>query len=123
MVLVVDDDVMVVEVVRKWLEREGYRVETCQNGQEAYAKLRTPDCQCVLLDIRMPLINGAELLLLMQSEGIQLPAIVMAGFKDFDEKEMKNFQNVVAFLHKPMDMKRLMETVAKYAKPDAVIHC
>lgn len=117
MVLVVDDDVLVVEVVRKWLEREGYRVETCQNGQEAFGKLRAADCQCMLLDIRMPLINGVELLLLMQSEGIRVPTIVIAGFKDFDEKEMKSFANVVAFLPKPMDMKRLMETVAKYAKP------
>jgi len=85
MILVVDDDEQIVETLRTMLQQVGYRVETASNGGEAYEKVKTPDCKCMLLDINMPEVSGAELLLLMQAEDIRIPTIVMAGFDDFDE--------------------------------------
>jgi DNA-binding NtrC family response regulator len=111
MVLVVDDDILIVEVLRKWLEKEGFDVGVCHDGQAAYEALRASRCDCMLLDVHMPLIGGVELLLLMQAEGIQVPTIVMAGSGDYDEEEMKQFQNVVAYLPKPFEMQHMIDTV------------
>jgi two-component system response regulator HydG len=111
MVLVVDDDDGVVGALRVWLKKRGFEVVSCRDGQEAYRYVKRKKCKCMILDIHMPNINGIELLILMQAEGIKVPTIVMAGFDDFDEAEMKNFSNVVKFFKKPFDMKEMMSTV------------
>ena len=116
-VLVVDDDTRVVQTLRTMLQSEGYRVETSANGLEAYQRIKSTGCECLLLDVNMPKINGVELLLLMQTEGLRVPTIVMAGFEDFEEREMKKFSNVVAFLKKPFDSETLTDTVRKHVAP------
>ncbi len=115
MILVVDDDQKIVKLLRRVLELEGYMVETAANGGEAYGLVKSPDCKCMILDINMPGINGIELLLLMQTEGITVPTIVMAGFKGYDEAEMKEFSSVVRFLPKPFEMEALLEAVREHA--------
>ena len=117
MILVVDDDASIVGLVSLVLEREGYRVETATNGVAAYGHIKSPDCNGMLLDISMPKINGVELLMLMQAEDISVPTIVMSGFDDYDEKELKNFCNVVKYLQKPFDMDDMLRAVRKHAKP------
>jgi len=117
MVLVVDDDKVIAEALRALLAQEGYTVKAVHNGGEAYAYARSPDCRCMLLDINMPHINGIELLLLLQSEGVKLPTIVMAGTGDFSGTEMKQFANVRKFLHKPFNMDEMLKTVKEYATP------
>ena len=116
MILVVDDNQALVDVLRVILTKEGYRVETAGNGVEAFAHLRSPDCKCMLLDVNMPKINGAELLLLMQAEGIHVPTIVMAGFEDFDAREMKQFGNVVALMRKPFEVGDMLDAIRKHRK-------
>lgn len=116
MVLVVDDDVSLARLLETALQKEGYRVETAANGVEAYKKVQSPDCKCMLLDINMPQLNGVELLMLMQAEGIAVPTIVMAGFPDFNESEMKQFESVVAFLGKPFSMEKLAATIKSSIK-------
>ena len=117
MILVVDDDAAIVEALQVMLEREGYTVLTAANGFEAHELLRKHECRCILLDINMPKLNGIELLLLMQAEEIIVPAIVMAGFEDFEDQEMHQFSNVVEFFPKPFKLDDVLETVKKYALP------
>jgi DNA-binding NtrC family response regulator len=102
MILVVDDDKILTQLLRTLLEGEGYEVRVANGGESAYKHLKDPKCKAMLLDIRMPGINGAELLMLMAAENIKVPVIVMAGFPDFDESEMKQFPNVKKFFHKPL---------------------
>jgi DNA-binding NtrC family response regulator len=117
MILVVDDEPDLRNVLSRSLSHHGYRVETARDGAEAFALLKSPDCKCMLLDINMPRINGVELLLLMQAEDIHVPTIVMAGFEDYDEEEMKQFANVAALLHKPFQLDDALEAIKKYALP------
>lgn len=116
MVLVVDDDKSITEALKTLLAQEGFTVKTATNGGEAYAYAKSPDCKCMLLDINMPHINGVELLLILQSEGVKLPTIVMAGMGDFSGGEMKQFANVRQFFRKPFDMDDMLKTVQTYAK-------
>jgi len=111
MILVVDDDQAICTLVKTVLENQGYRVATAADGVEAFDLVKSATCRCVLLDMNMPRINGAELLLLMQAEGLKVPTIVMAGFEGFDEKELKEFGNVVHFLQKPFSMDDMLKMV------------
>ena len=116
MILVVDDDDEVVDVLKRALDGSGYRVETASNGLEAFEHLKDPQCKCMLLDVNMPKLNGIELLLLMQSEGIEIPTIVMAGFTDFNDDEMKNFANVAEFFQKPFTIKDMLAAIEKHKR-------
>lgn len=115
MILIVDDDTSIVQSLSRALNKRGYEVQSASNGVDAYAILRSPDCQCILLDVNMPKVNGIELLLLMQAESIEIPTIVMAGFADFDEDEMRQFDNVVGFFGKPFLMKDMLHVVEQFA--------
>lgn len=115
MVLVVDDDKVIAEALKGLLVLEGFTVKTASNGGEAYRYAKSPDCQCMLLDINMPHVNGIELLLLLQAEGVRLPTIIMAGIGDFSGTEMKQFANVKNFFQKPFQMDEMLKTVRQYA--------
>jgi len=117
MILVVDDEPDLRKVLSRSLVHHGYRVETAADGAEAFDHLKSPDCKCMLLDINMPRINGVELLLLMQAEDIHIPTIVMAGFDDYDETEMKQFANVATLLHKPFQLDDALDAIKEYALP------
>lgn len=116
MILVVDDDKILTQLLKTLLEEAGYEVRVANDGESAYAHLKDPKCKAMLLDIRMPGINGAELLMLMAAEGIKIPVIVMAGFPDFDEAEMKQFPNVKKMFHKPLYPEDVLAAVREFAR-------
>ena len=115
MILVADDDKILTQLLTRLLEDEGYEVRVAHDGEEAYKHLQDPKCKAMLLDIRMPNINGAELLMLMAADGVKVPVIVMAGFPDFDEQEMKQFPNVKRLFHKPLYPEEVLSAVKEHA--------
>jgi DNA-binding NtrC family response regulator len=115
MVLVVDDDKVLTRLLRKLLEDAGYRVNVANRGEDAYQHLKDPDCKVMLLDMRMPGINGAELLMLMTADGIEVPVIVMAAFPDFSEEELQEFPVVKRLFHKPFYPEELLAAVQEIA--------
>ena len=115
MILVVDDEQVIVALLKDTLSARGYEVESASNGVEAYELVKSKSYECMVLDINMPQLNGVELLLLMQADGIEVPTIVMAAFDDFRESEMKQFTNVVRYFPKPFDTEELLEVVKKHA--------
>lgn len=116
MILVVDDDKTLVQLVRELLEKTGYEVRSAFDGAEAYRHVKDPKCKGVILDFHMPHLNGPELLMLMASDAIELPVIVMTGNHDFDETEMKQFSNVKKLLFKPLYPEELLAAVQKHFK-------
>ena len=116
MILIVDDDDQLRSLLETALKDVGFRVETAVDGVDAYKHLTSEDCRCMLLDVNMPRINGIELLLLMQSEGLQVPTIVMAGHGDFAEDEMWSFANVKAFMPKPFSIADLVKAIQTHAR-------
>jgi DNA-binding NtrC family response regulator len=115
MILVVDDDKVITRLLRNSLEDAGYEVRVANDGEEAYQHLKDPKCKCMLLDMRMPGINGAELLMLMSADNIRVPVIVMSANPDFSEQEMKEFGNVKKLFHKPFYTEEMLEAVKQIA--------
>ena len=118
MILVVDDSGALVESIAGNLERLGFAVESASDGVEAFDHLRNPRCKLMLLSLKVPRINGAELLILMGAEGIEVPVIVMGQMADLSADEMADFPDVVDFIKKPFPMEELVEKVLKHARSE-----
>ena len=116
MILVVDDDRELVDLLKIWLEAGGYDVQTAPDGAAAHDAAMSDDCQCMILDVNMPNINGPALLLILHSEGRHVPVIVMTGVPGFTKREMQQFDNVVAFLEKPVQRDAFMATIEQHAR-------
>ncbi len=116
MIVVADDDRTMAALIRELLVAEGYEVRTAYDGGEAYRHLRDPQCKGMLLDVHMPGVNGPELLLLMEAEGIRCPVLVLTADPDFDEAEMKQFANVKRLFHKPFYPEAVLSAVRQHCE-------
>jgi len=120
MILVVDDDALLAGTLAVAFEKEGYRVQMANDGEEAYRYIKDPDCKLLLLDMHMPRVNGAELLIIMANEGINVPTIAMSSFRDFTAEELKGFSMVVGLLRKPFDIEEVISLAKEHAaRPSA----
>ncbi len=106
-VLVVEDDVDFRELLADHLAARGLRVRTAGNGAEALAVLADPgaDVGIVLLDLRMPVMDGFELCQRLERLGRPVPIVVMTA--EHETKRIERFPWVVAVLYKPLDVARL----------------
>ncbi len=78
-VLVVDDDQAFRSVLRRALERTGYRTLLAGDGRAAWGQLQTHQVDLVLTDLIMPDVEGVELILRIRREYPHLPVIAMSG--------------------------------------------
>ena len=82
--LVVDDDPYVLESLSSLLTEFGYTVSTCQNGRDAFEKIKELRFDVVLTDIKMPEITGIELLRHIHIFDPQIPVILLTAFAELD---------------------------------------
>ncbi len=117
-VLVVDDDESILDFVREALEDAGYRVETATDGGEALelAARRPPDL--ILLDMRMPIVDGWEFAeRYRQSPGPHAPMIVMTAARDAEAIAADIHAD--GYLAKPFTLDSLLDLVERYRQPAA----
>ena len=86
-VLVVEDESSLRDLLREELTRSGYQVETASDGFEGLAKYGVDLCDVVLLDIRMPGMDGIEVLRRMRCESTVPEVIVCTGYAKLDQYE------------------------------------
>jgi two-component system, OmpR family, response regulator len=84
-VLIVDDEAGIVELMRDFLEVDGFAVRAARNGAEALAALANDPVDCVLLDIMMPGVSGFELLRSIR-EVTDVPVLFLSARDDASDK-------------------------------------
>ncbi len=114
-VLVVDDDPMIREVVAQALEFEGYTVESAANGLEALAAIEQERPAVVLLDMRMPVLDGWGFARELRARGHDVPIVVMTATQD-PERWAEQIE-AQACLAKPFDLTALTNTVERFMSP------
>ena len=115
-VLIVEDDLDTREMLGRFLELEGYTVETAENGRRALERLGSGVGACViLLDLMMPVMDGWQ----FRQEQIRdasladIPVIVVsAAGRERLEKIQAN-----AYLSKPVDLDELLGCVTQFCRP------
>jgi len=115
-ILVIDDERIITKTVGNLLEREGYVVEVAGSGLEAIKKVKNTDFDLIVVDIRMPQMNGLETIVgikkyLKEEKKPDIPAIFITGYADSEAPlKAEKFGKVI---FKPFDMKEFLEEVAK----------
>lgn len=81
-ILVVDDQQDLQELLTRILAKEGYSVDSAADGEEALGKLRERSFNLVLTDVKMPGLNGFDLIQLIKKEFPSIGVIVMTAYGD-----------------------------------------
>ncbi|MFY0684315.1 MAG: hybrid sensor histidine kinase/response regulator [Balneola sp.] len=115
LILVVDDAQANVVLLSHILEKEGFRVEKCYDGDEALEKIKQNTPDLILLDIMMPNMSGIEVgEELRRSEYEYIPIIFLSSSKDSVDKVQAFESGGVDFLNKPFDKDELLIRVRNH---------
>lgn len=115
-ILVVDDEEDVRDVLKLHLEQEGFhRVLSASNGEAAIKILKQGDnltgIGLILCDIRMPKVNGVELIDYFKKEAPGIPIVVITGYPDTELAVSLMKKGVKDYLVKPVEKEKLLEKV------------
>jgi len=118
LILVVDDDSGTCDVLRNILTRKGYRVGIAHTGEAAIAMAREKAYDIILIDMKLPTINGLETYLAIKKVSPQAVAVMMTAYRqemnELVEQALSN--NAYACLHKPLDMEEMLRLIEEIQK-------
>jgi DNA-binding NtrC family response regulator len=109
-ILVVDDDVGILRVFERILEKEGYMVETAETGKEALEKIKNEKFNVCLIDVRLPDMDGTDLLHKMANDSETIK-IIVTGFSTEEVGKRAADYGADDFLVKPVRAEELIATV------------
>jgi response regulator RpfG family c-di-GMP phosphodiesterase len=116
-VLCVDDEPSILSALRRVLRVEGCRLLVAQGGAEALAILATESVDVVVSDMRMPGMDGAQLLARVREEWPGTARILLTGYADMDATIAAiNNGQIYRYIHKPWDEHELRLTVRQAAE-------
>lgn len=111
LVHVVDDDDAVRRSVGFMLKTSGYLVNSYASGTDLLKNARELDRGCILLDIRMPGMDGLEVQQQLQSTGVSLPVIIMTGHGDIPLSVRAMKAGAIDFIEKPFEKAVLLSAI------------
>jgi signal transduction histidine kinase/HD-like signal output (HDOD) protein/ActR/RegA family two-component response regulator len=117
-ILVVDDEAHIREIMTELLEAEGYTVQTVQNGEEALDQLTQKHYDLMLLDMRMPLRNGLQVLQTIKETNNGIPVIVVTGLASKEEMRKAESMGASKCLCKPFHAKGLLKEIKSVLKAE-----
>jgi FixJ family two-component response regulator len=101
-ILIVDDDLAVRESLKFALELEGLAVRVCGSGEELLNHPDLPAARCILLDYKMPVMDGLEVLDQLATRKIQVPVILITSRATSAVLRRARAAGVRRFLEKPL---------------------
>ena len=110
-ILVVDDDVNIRNTMKAILEDEGYLVDLAATGNDAIKKTKKTAYNIALLDIRLPDMEGVELLKLIKDTVPRTRKIMITGYPSMQNSIAALNKNADAYLIKPLDVEKVLNTV------------
>ena len=120
-ILIVDDDEAMTRTLGDILELVGHDVTAVHNGSEAVAMVERATFHCVLMDIRMPVMNGVEALKQIKKIAPECPVIMMTAYAVHDLIEEAKREGALAVVYKPIEPSRVVELVQKLRQESSVI--
>lgn len=110
-ILIVDDEPMIRETLREILEFEKFEVEEAEQGKHALSLMKRNKYDVILCDIKMPEVDGMEVLEKAQELAPDTPVIMISGHGTVDTAVDATKKGAFDFISKPPDLNRLLVTV------------
>ena len=118
-ILLVDDEEDFLSSAAKALERRGLEVQTARDGAEAFARIERHPVDVVVLDVKMPGLDGVEVFRRLKKEGQRLPVIILTGHGSIPQAFEVSKEGVYDYLAKPCDMDVLASMIKEAAQAHA----
>lgn len=118
-ILVVDDQIGVRRLIQEIFRDSEFRVATAGHGQEALAAAGLDLPSIVLLDMKMPVMDGLETLRALRSVHPKLPVIMMTAVGDGDRVQEALSLGAVTCVHKPFDIFELRKLIEDLLQKEA----
>lgn len=110
-ILVIDDDQSIRKTLAAILEDEGYLVDTVENGKQAIDKSKTEFYNLTLIDIRLPDMEGTELLTRMRDTTPKMRKIIITGYPSLQNTMEALNKGADAYILKPFDTEKILKTI------------
>jgi len=110
-VFIVDDDAAVRAGLSMLVESCGWAVRSCGSAEEFLGAYDRDAWGCLLLDLQMPGISGADLLHILIEQGIDLPVIIVTAYKDHPMTDRARAAGARAVIAKPFDEGDLLREI------------
>jgi DNA-binding NtrC family response regulator len=110
-ILVVDDDENIRITIEAILQNEGYTVDVAASGGDAIKKSEKTAYNVALIDIRLPDMEGTELLTKMKDTVPKIRKIILTGYPSMQNAIEAVNKKADAYIIKPVDVKQLLNTI------------
>jgi DNA-binding NtrC family response regulator len=110
-IIIIDDDESIRQVLKTILEEEGYAVDTADTGKEAVLKTNEKVYNLALIDMRLPDIEGIDLILKIKDTTPRMRKIIVTGYPTIQNAMEAVNRQADAFILKPFDVERVLQTI------------
>ena len=114
--LVVDDEVDICDFVKNFFKERNFEVFVAYNGEEAVDIVRSKNPEIMLLDIKMPVMDGIETLKAVRRMGSEIKVIMITAVEDSRKAEDAKHHGAVEYITKPLLLEQLERTVLTVAE-------
>ncbi len=110
-ILVIDDDENITKVVSAILKDQGYSVDIAGTGTEAIKKTQTNHYDLMLVDIRLPDMEGTEVIIRVRDTTPKIRKIIVTGYPTLQNAVTAVNRGADAYIMKPFDVEKMLATV------------
>jgi two-component system nitrogen regulation response regulator NtrX len=110
-ILIIDDEKSIRNTLKEILSYEDYEISLAENGLEGIELAKTDEFDVILCDIKMPQMDGIEVLEKTQELGLDTPVIMISGHGNIDTAVEAIKKGAFDFLEKPLDLNRILITL------------
>jgi DNA-binding NtrC family response regulator len=110
-ILVVDDEAVIRDGIKRVLEGDRFEVETCRSGHAAIERLQEKDYGLIITDLKMPGMNGIEVLKAVKALQPDIPVIIITGYASIDTAVEAMKSGAADYISKPFAPDLLLEKV------------
>jgi len=116
-IIVADDEANIRLLMEAVLTEEGYQVVTAATGREALRKILKEDFDLGIFDIKMPDMNGLELIQRIRELKKTFPVVVCSAFKHLQDDYVIGTSGIAAYITKPLNLEDFKKRVREILEP------
>ena len=109
--LIIDDEASIRRTLKEILEFEDYKVDVAEDGVKGLAAAKKTTYDAIFCDIKMPQMDGLEVLDNLKAEGIPTPVIMISGHGNIETAVDSIRKGAYDFIEKPLDLNRILVTI------------